>query len=353
MHFNIHFFFLLCVFATSCTQDSISAPIVIGGIFDLSSSEGARWGKDERDGFLLAFKNRPDIPLFVEDGGYSPKKAVSAFRKLVSIHKSNIVIGPTWENFFVTQPMCAQSNLLCISLSSNLGRFDDKSKRHSLTMWLDERDYARAIAEKIRNENLKRISVVSAQSPYHELLTEQLQFQLEEKISSIKILPTTTNSFRDTIMSLPPDLDGIIILLPQSGGVSQFVRQWNELRNSRPNFFTDDYILYDRTAHSSIRKQIQYVAPHFDLSRQNQFLIEFEKAYGRIPASPAAAIGFDAGSLILACIGATGKISVWDTEKCIRDTKKHEGISGTIDFNGKRAANRTPNPVQKVINYEF
>ena len=74
--------------------------IKIGVIVPLSG-EGAQFGEEIKNGIEIALKQnnlRDRFEIIYEDGKIDPKTSLSAYQKLSSLDKVNIIIGPLGPN---------------------------------------------------------------------------------------------------------------------------------------------------------------------------------------------------------------------------------------------------------------
>lgn len=321
----------------------------VAGIFDLTSGAGAAWGSSERDGFLFAAREfeslNPGIKVryAIEDSAYQTSRAVSAFHKLTSIDNFRYIVGPTWEPFVAVQPLCERQKVLCLSISSNNGYFDDAKGHYSVTTWVDERDYTRVIAERIKLRNYSKVAVITSVTSYHDLITETLVKNLTIKPLLIERVDSDMTDFRSLIARFPMDLEALVVLLAGEDALPIFAQQWAQVRKDRPEILTDDYVLYAprRDLPKTLGFKLWSSGPDFESPEFEVFKRKYSKVYGKEPSAPGAAVAYDSTLLLLGCMKTTPGQDPLAVEGCVKNSASYLGASGEIRFEGGRFAKRT------------
>ena len=347
-------FFLLLIFCLSCKAED-SKEVNLGGIFDLSSVAGVQWGTAERNGFLLAIKEfkskHPewDVNAIIEDSGYSNQKSVTALNKLISVDKVKYVMGPTWEPFVATQPICEKKGIICIATSCNNGYFDKDGKGFTYTVWFDEREYSRVHARYINRKGYKNIAVISAISPYYDAVVDAFIDTLNNKPTFVERIQSDNRDFRSIITKTPKNIEAMMVFLLGDGASQNFYRQWAELRSDRPEIFTDDTVLYfdPPLDVKKLGHNIFYSEPDFSTGSLAAFESNYLKEFKLKPSSPSASTAYDGTTMLLRCIQKSHPDSS-KVRDCIASTENFKGASGILSFKGKRSIQERSMSLKKL-----
>lgn len=323
--------------------------LTIGGIFDLSSGAGALWGRTEKNALNLAIRDfeqqHPEyrVQLKIEDSAYSNTQSVSALQKLTSLHGIRYLVGPTWEPFIATIPICEAKHVICMAPSSNSAAFEAPGLSWVFTLWFDEREYSRVHAEELNRRGIKRYGVIAGISPYYDSLSDAFLQTVQGRPIFIERTPPEVRDFRAVLAKLPRDLEALIVFLLGDGGAQAFYRQWAELRQDRPLIYTDDAPLYFDPALDlpALGFEVRYSAPDFHAARIQHFNQRYRETFGQDPAAPSGSVVYDGAAMLLDCARQfdpdTGKV-----RKCLADYPPHQGMSGIVSFaGGNRIKDRT------------
>ncbi len=334
--------FLLIFTASACFAQAPKT-IGIGAIFDLSGG-GVIWGKAEREAFLLAIKDfeaaHPDIKVHfkIEDSTFQNKQAVSAFQKLTAIDKFQYIIGPTWETYAVIMPLCESRKIVCLSPSYNGREFLSKDWNYNFTAWFDDKSYSEALAVEGNNRNFKKIGIFSAITPYYDLLVENFVSTSKTKPIFTHFVQLKERDLRALITKSPPEMDGILMLLDNTGQIQDFLKQWSELRQDRPLILSDDLVIYLDPPEDILKYgfKIFYSYPHFEEEAKQRFYRKFRSEYGHAPEAASASVTYDETMLLLSCILKDNTPAA--VRSCIATTENYSGYSGTFSFGGRDSA---------------
>ncbi len=332
--------FLTLLVATAERIKAEDREILLGGIFDISGA-GAAWGVSEKRGFELAISDRQKsnpgsrIRYIIEDSAYSNTKAVSAFQKLTSVDGVKFIVGPTWEPFEAVLPLCESRKIVCLSPSYSSHSFDQTTTKYSFSLWFDNDDYSKLIAEQINQIKDSSVALVSTISPYYDGLVDQLLTNLNLKPNTVERCNPSERDYRSVIGRIPKTIDSLVLFLLGDGGFQAFIRQWTELRTDRPTIYSDDAVLYLSPAIDLDTQgfKLFYSAPDLTVLNSSGFNQRYLERFGEEPKSPSAAIAYDATRLLLDCIAADPKSSV-EVSSCITRVSAHHGQSGIISFAG-------------------
>lgn len=312
----------------------------MGGIFDLSGA-GKVWGNTELNAFRMAIddyqatNNKLTVKFKIEDCQHENSKGISAFQKLTSIDNIKYIVGPTWEVFVATMPLCEAKKVICFAPSHNGVGFQQKTTplKYSFSAYFDERGYAEAIANEINLKKFNKIGLVSANSAYQDTLVNQLQRQLLVKPTFVERVNDEQSDFRSIILRHDATLDGLIIFLP-ADKIGQFIKQWAQIRSDKPTLFSDDTLYYLSLAEAKAVKQsgfrIMSSVPQAASDSDFTWTARYKKRFSKLPESPNGPVVYDEVQLLLSCI--EDDPSTDSVSSCLARTKSYRGASGTISF---------------------
>jgi ABC-type branched-subunit amino acid transport system substrate-binding protein len=335
--------------------------IKLGGIFDLSSGAGSVWGTTERDAFLMAvedFQKEHNIQVttYLEDSAYSPTKSVSALQKMISVNGVRFVVGPTWETFVATMPVCEQRKIICFAPSNNGEPFHDPQKtlHYSFSAYYDERDYGRVLAQKFMADKLKNYAVFSAESAYYQTVWKGFQEVVKQAPLNLERFSPQTTDFYSMIAKLPKDIGSLLLLLDGNGQHQAFLEQWRQRRADSPLILASDGVAYEPKL-SEIQKmgfQIFYSLPFMEPDIEAKWNDKYRARFGKDPAAPSGSIAYDEARLLLECINSAQN-SAETVARCIAKTDSYQGLSGNISFRGGQTVLNRKFSVKQVGNSPY
>lgn len=257
-------------FAEACAES-----FKVGVIIPLSGS-AADYGEAIRNSIELARRESPEkftnIQFIYEDGEYNTQKAVSAFQKLRTVDKVNLVypfgilfcraIAPLAEA--TKTPMAGQ----CIDEITTRGR-------KYIIRFMDHTDaYATMTLKYLETNKANKIAVLLSDNGYVEQLFEAFQRNLSasQSITVIDRYPTSQNDFRSTILKVKNGRYDAVGIFLVSGQISTFYRQLRELSFSVPTFGTNFF-------ESLSEVEASQGAMDGAVFANNAFSKDFERAY--------------------------------------------------------------------------
>ncbi len=335
--------FLFCLlFLSLLSVTSLASEerrVKIGGVFDLSSASGALWGIDEKDAFLLAIDdlraNNPGVEFdyIIEDSQYLNARSVSAVQKLITVDKVDFIIGPTWEVFAATAPLCEVNKVVCLAPSYNGDIFHSKKIKlnYSFTGFYDEREYSDVLVDEISQRGFQKVGVLSAISTYYETLNNVFKDRYKGEIAFFSEVETTFRDFKTLVNRMPKDLDAIVLFLDGSGQNFQFISQWKQLRGDLPPIYSHDGIIYEPKFGliNEALPELYVSVPKIEEPYASKWGAKFKDKTGRIPASPSGSIAYDLTFLTAGCF-LRDKTAQSAVPECLRGIRNYDGYSGAL-----------------------
>jgi ABC-type branched-subunit amino acid transport system substrate-binding protein len=236
---------------TALTCPGISeprTPVKMGVTLPLTGA-GAEWGAAAKNGFELATEDRPgltDLVTFVyEDTQLDPKSAVTAFNKLVSMDRAQLLYDFGAGTTGAMGPLAdrAQIPLLSASFDPSVA----KGKTFVIRFANYSAQYAERLLHYLRSKGCKHFALVATENAFFKSLVEAFHSKLtpEESITILEEVAPDANSFKTIISKLKQatkeqKIDALGLYVHAAQGV-QFVRELDDQRFRIPLFGTDAF----------------------------------------------------------------------------------------------------------------
>lgn len=233
---------LLCLVVLLSSVAAEEQSFKVGMILPLSGP-AADYGQSIENCVNLAREDAPNdftnIEFIFEDALHDPTKAVSAFRKLTSVDKVDLVY--TWGvPFCKTLAPIAESRKVpligqCIDRASTAG------KKYVMRFMNHTDQYLQVQTQRLKEQGHKRLALVLAEHPYLEEMLSALRRNLldGQSVTVVDSYQIKDSDLRTTISKLRnSDFDAIGVFL-YPGQISQFYRQAKEQGLSIPTFGTN------------------------------------------------------------------------------------------------------------------
>lgn len=331
---------LVCIFfiypsLVSAQDDNLT----IGALLCLTGN-CSDWGNAALEGAQLAAEElnqkggvlNKKLVLKVEDTAeaISGAKAVTAFKKLISLNDLNFIIGPSWSpGARSLVPLVKErKDLLIITPSASAKDFTEAGN-HIFNMRAAEEDATKALAEYAYSKGWKKAAIFSSQQPAE--MTQGRVFDEEfRKLGGIVTIrleppPTLTDLRSETtkIVSTKPDVI--------------FLMNYNQL-NVAARELTKQGFSGGRLAISLDKHRIVAAQGALDelvIARSPgatpEFLKAFNSKYGHAPGLSAEG-GYDAIRALALSIEQVGSLEISEIAKVISKLEFY-GASGQVAFN--------------------
>ena len=154
--------------STTSTEKPIKEETIKIGILAHQTGFGAIWGDGEIKAAIDSIKELQNkgakIEYVVEDCASDKDKCVNAANKLINIDKVDVIIGPTWAEWFeVVAPIAQQNKVILISPSGGSTRLIGK---YIFSIRYNIKGNASAILNFLDSNNIKNAAIVTAQDAY-------------------------------------------------------------------------------------------------------------------------------------------------------------------------------------------
>jgi len=320
--------------------------VKIGALLSLSG-DAAYFGDGELKAIQLAIEeenqkggiNGRKIKLVVEDmGTLNEVSAITSLKKLVSIDKVSIIIGPTWDLPGVAS-VAEEEKVILISPDNTEGVETGQNLDYFFSTWYSQRAEMKALAKFAEKENYDRIIIVRDGHIYSETVANQFIESAKGKDITIVdtfIVMTGSKDFRTELLKIK-NLGANAILFTTSDEVSRglLMKQIKELGLNIVVLGTSAVENKDflKNYGSHAENSVFYAYPK-TREEQLQFLEKFKIKYGADPSGPAAPNAYDATKIAITAIRQGAETA--NEIKEILNTQEFPSITfGKLKFDDK------------------
>lgn len=326
---------ILCLFFQAETLLAAD-PIDIGAIFSLSSW-GADGGSSELNGARMAQDDinaaggigGRELRLIVEDNRSDLKASVSAFKKLVSVDKVPVLIGPNWTEFTEVVAPLAEDHRIPMITPSGYRKNVISSRAFVFSLWPPPNVATAPLSDYILRKGNKKIAVLISENAYYEGLLHAIQEQLHQIELKIMRFNEGTLDYRSHITRLKSsDIDAVLALLMESGDLSSFFRQAKQLKLKFP-IYAANGIPFSEAIKSDPEIANGVIYFDYKVPGKDSFRKRYEKRFSQKPGF-ASAQAYDALYIIKKAIEDCG-LEPEKIKECIKNTSM-TGQTGKIVF---------------------
>ena len=376
MKMKILCFVVLFVFIVSilgCTDSQLitgkateKRSIEIGFIGPLTGF-GAMMGQEMIKGADIALKeinskggiNNKELKILYEDGQCLPNPAVTAARKLISINKVPIIIGPACSTSIL--PVAPLANQWKVPIIGTLDSSKDIAKAgdYVFTNGFSIENAAKIMADfAYNNLSIQTVTVLYDIDDWAQNLGTSFvtHFQkLGGKVLSIQKHNPESNDYKTELMKMKQ-------LTPDAMYVIDIDLTGLVFKQARELGITTQFLAADNIGFGTVLQGAKqavegvYFSYQLKFDDKNKELFEFKqrylKEYGKEPVNVLyAALGYDNVMLVAETLKNSGSDS--DSIRIqLLETKDFKGIVGISDFDKNGVANRTQH-INKVENGKF
>ena len=330
---------LLASSVGAAAENNTAEPLRVGAVLALSGPAQA-WGQAAREGIELAVEdlNReattagtPHVEVQFEDSQTQAAGAVSGFQKLVSIQKSEAVIGDVWD--FLTNAMIPLSERAKVPLVSTIV---DKAtlRAHQYFFTTGQKiDSITASVEKFvaRNSTLKRGAIFCWDNDwgysYNTIWEQSLKAASGDIVGKI-CLNDFASDWRAEVQKLLPRHPEIVFIGFQT---DRIIRRLREQRATPVILTTSNIVeqLADKTFPSEIFDGVYFT----DWRPNAQYSAAYEKKFGHRPILESHNSYEALRSIYRAAVANRRELAVGMKQV------KYTGVAGRIDFTESNAGN--------------
>lgn len=332
-------------------QPSKPLSIKIGALFALTG-DGADWGQDEAEATQLAIEeankvggiNGKKIELILEDGpAEDVNTSVTAFQKLINVHKVPIILGPTWDDVAAAlAPLADRNKVVVLAPDASSGIERDKLYDYFFSVFAPEKSEMQSLVEFLKNKGVKMVATVYNLDPFskqwRDTFAEIAKEQNLEIAMDFPVSDPEAKDFRTLIARLKDsNVDAVYIEFTSQDTKGPFMRQAKELK-------LDSVIVSSSTSdtQSLLDNYGQYmdgfyIASAKETEAAEELLKQFEIRFGHPARSPAVPYAYDAAKILVEVLkqGAQTGEQIKDFLYQIKDFKGVTASSLSFDKNGR------------------
>ncbi len=302
------------IFFTAST--ALAEPIKIGMITTLSGG-GSGLGIAVRDGFKLAIDQERGslgghpVELMIQDDARKPDKAKQIADRFMKKDNVQIMTGIIWSNLAITVvPKVVRDGVFYISPNAGPSLLAGKGchENYFNVAWQND-NLHEAMGQYVKDKNFKNVFILAPNYPagkdslrgfkryYKGKPVAEVYTKLGQKDYAAEIA---------AIRSAKPD--AVFFFLPGGMGIS-FIKQYNQAGLTKETPLFGPAFSFDQTILSAVGNAALGVMnssqwnKDIDNPANKRFVVDFKKAYGRLP-SLYASQGYDAARLIASAIKA-------------------------------------------------
>lgn len=317
-------------------EEHMIETVKIGALFALTG-DGADWGQDEADAAKMAIEdankaggiNGKKIELILEDApAEDTDKSVTAFNKLINIHKVAIVLGPTWDDVAAAiAPLADRNKVVVVAPDASSGIERKESYDYFFCVFAPEKSEMTRLVEFMKTKGVKKVGIVYNLDPFSKQWRDTFVDTAKNAGLDVKIdFPISdpeSKDFRTQIARMKEaDVDAVYIEFTSQDTKGPFMRQAMELGLDSmflSSSTTDTQSLLDN--YSQYMQNI-FIASPKQTEAAKEFLKKFEKKFGHAPKSPAAIYAYDAANIAIEVIREGG-----DINENLYNLKDYKGVT--------------------------
>lgn len=213
------------------------------GVSAPMSGDLAEYGTAVRQGIELAIAEEPSafskINFIFEDNMYEAAKAVSAFRKLQTLDRVDLIYNWGEATLHAIAPIAEQTKMPLLAMS--LDPQPAIGKKYIIRSINYAEQYTIKLLQYLRFNNLKKIALVKTEDVFFNAMLDGLKKNLrkEESLDVIANFNPAELDFKASIALLRTKKFDVLGVYLQSGQVSVFYRQLTTLGLKTESFGTD------------------------------------------------------------------------------------------------------------------
>ncbi len=261
-----------------------SSRVNVGVIIPLSE-DVAKLGENIRIGIEMAAadQNDPNIHFVYEDGGIEPKKALTAYQKLVSIDRTKIFIGPFGPDQIMSIAPILKSDNVMLGVTLCDDRFQPYAAVFCTYPSIPDQTVSGVTA--IHKVGVKKLGFITQTGELGDLIESELKkHQIDGGYSLVisERMKLGDRDFRTIITKVKAaGVDGIYTAsLPDEGYI--LLKQLRNLGYSGPVFAVFDTVEEKLAALGTAAEGV-YLPGHISPTFKTEFTAKFKAKYGTEP----------------------------------------------------------------------
>jgi branched-chain amino acid transport system substrate-binding protein len=245
------------------------------------SGEGAEYGAAVRNGIELAREERPEvfagITLAYEDNRYDAATAVTAFNKLATVDRADVIFSWGEPPLHATAAIAERLGVPLCAMS--LDPIPAVGKQFVTLTANPTEQYASLTMAHLRSRGVKRIGIVVTEDPFFNAMLQSIKEHLlsGESVDVIESVRPGDQDFKAAIMKARrAQFDAIGVYL-WAGQVSTFLRQAGTA-SLTPKYFGTD--VFESRSEIALAGDGIEGAVYPNIRVPQEFLAKYQKKYG-------------------------------------------------------------------------
>jgi len=310
------------------------------GALLILSGDFAQYGESSRAAMQIAVdrynadpRNVRKAEVIFEDTKADPKTALSAYQKLVSLDKVDIIVGPQLQvEMAAIDPLVKESDIPVFSVAP-IPQERRGSTANPLVIWPDPTLEANQMADYVFEQGIRSMAIVGTVDSWESEVAAAFEKRFIELGGTVTAKESVLQDSDDVSVSTSKAIAGNpeAIFVSTYYRFTQFVKKLKEYGYAGRLYSIeiDTHLSGETNPYSN---GLQFISPEF---YTEDFVTEFMERYGQAPSLPAGQ-SFDAMSLALSIAGPASSRSEILEE--MEDIREYTGTSGTITFNDRHLA---------------
>ena len=322
------------------------------------------FGAAELNGTTLAiedFNRTSDIDgkkvkLIVDDTGSTNVQTLSAVRKLMSVNKAKIILGPTWlDSFQAAVSIADREKIVLFTPSAAVAVIKKSDSQYPLifSTWFNLELEVELLLKHVKTEQKKRIMLAFDQDPFFQAVRAIIQKRASSlglEIVSDESFDLNAADFRSLLLKAKKlNIDGAILGFGDEKNLLTFLKQRKEINPSLPLFGTeylDGYVSQDQWAH--LFDNVDFISAQV---RDKDFAVEYEKRF-KTPPILSASTAYDATTIVLQALKANKRTPA-ELRDYLLSNEFNTKTFGKVRFNSFGAVQSSDFEIKKVRNREI
>lgn len=344
---GIIFIVTAVIFVVRNNESQENKNIIKVGALLILSGDFAKYGEAGRNAIEIAVSDYnskpsvtsgrdPRVEVIYEDTHADPKTAVSAYQKLVSFDKVDVIIGPLLQVEMSAINSLVKKDGIPVFSVAPIPMDQRENTSNPLVVWPDPTLEAEQMAQYVFDQGIKTVGSISTKDAWESEVSEAFLKKFTSLGGQIVANEVVLPDSKDT--SLP--VTKVIVTKPDAIFVGTyykfiyFVRKIKELgyKGKLYSIEIDTYLSGETKPYSD---GLQFISPAFYTPK---FTKEYQDLYGEAPSIPSGQ-AHDAMSLLLSLITKADSTNFRDDMlNEMAKLTEFDGVSGKITFTSNHRA---------------
>jgi branched-chain amino acid transport system substrate-binding protein len=321
----------------------------IGALLPLTG-DAASYGEDCRQGIELAVENARKrqprkIEIIFEDSKADPKTAISAFNKLVSVDRSQAVIGDMFSSSTLAiAPLAQQAKVLLLSPTAADERIPATGD-YIFSIYPSASDEGKFMAMRLDKAVLDRVAILYQNQTATKAIADAFANMVRQRGGTVSVtesIPEEKSSYRSLLDKVASHNPTAVYISAYRDPVALLITMGREM--GIKTLYATQSTLYDEKALVDYAGKLDGVlisGPFFDSSNEAQAVIAFSSEYKtRFGHSPSvwSAYGYDAADLLLDSFLEAAKDGTNPKDKLVG--RVFSGLTGRTEIKPDRSVDK-------------